>query len=110
HLEEIKVTVLDEADEMLNMGFIDDIKDILKAIPEQRQTLLLSATMPKEIREIATTLMKQPTEIKVKAKEMTVENINQYFMEVEERFKLDTLAHHVDIHSQSLASVVTRTK
>src|SRR5699024_2525381 len=88
-LEDIRVTVLDGADEMLNMGFIDDIKDILKAIPEQRQTLLFSATMPKEIREIATTLMKQPTEIKVKAKEMTVENINQYFMEVTERFKYD---------------------
>src|SRR5699024_10480523 len=107
HLEEIKVTVLYEADEMLNMGFIDDIKDkkhnmnfidnkkdILKPIPEQRQTLLFSATMPKEIRQIATTLMKQPTEIKVKAKEMTVENINQYFMEVPERFKFDTLTNH----------------
>src|SRR5699024_12725237 len=51
-LDEIKVAVLDEADEMLNMGFIDDIKDILKAIPSERQTLLFSATMPKEIREI----------------------------------------------------------
>src|SRR5699024_6764475 len=109
-LDEIKVAVLDEADEMLNMGFIDDIKDILKAIPEQRQTLLFSATMPKEIREIATTLMKDPTEIKVKAKEMTVENINQYFMEVPERFKFDTLTNHFDIHSPTLAIVFTRTK
>src|SRR5699024_12009514 len=78
--------------------------------PEQRQTLLFSATMPKEIREIATTLMKQPTESKVKAKEMTVENINQYFMEVPERFKLDTLTNHFDIHSPTLAIVFTRTK
>lgn len=109
-LEEIKVAVLDEADEMLNMGFIDDIKDILKAIPEQRQTLLFSATMPKEIREIATTLMKQPTEIKVKAKEMTVENINQSFLEVPERFKFDTLTNHFDINSPTLAIVFARTK
>jgi len=109
-LNEIKVAVLDEADEMLNMGFIDDIKDILKQIPEQRQTLLFSATMPKEIREIATTLMKSPTEIKVKAKEMTVENIEQFFMEVPERFKFDTLTNHFDIESPTLAIVFTRTK
>src|SRR5690625_2220625 len=109
-LHDIKVAVLDEADEMLNMGFIDDIKDILKAIPEERQTLLFSATMPKEIREIATTLMNDPTEIKVKAKEMTVENIDQYFMEVPERRKFDTLTNHFDIHSPSLAIVFARTK
>lgn len=109
-LDEIKVAVLDEADEMLNMGFIDDIKDILKQIPEQRQTLLFSATMPKEIREIATTLMKDPIEIKVKAKEMTVENIEQFFMEVPERFKFDTLTNHLDIHAPTLAIVFTRTK
>lgn len=109
-LNDIKVAVLDEADEMLNMGFIDDIKDILKAIPEERQTLLFSATMPKEIREIATTLMNNPVEIKVKAKEMTVENINQYFMEVPERYKFDTLTNHFDIHSPTLAIVFTRTK
>lgn len=109
-LGDIKVAVLDEADEMLNMGFIDDIKDILKAIPEERQTLLFSATMPKEIRNIATTLMKNPVEIKVKAKEMTVENIDQYFMEVPERFKFDTLTNHFDINSPTLAIVFTRTK
>src|SRR5690625_115128 len=109
-LDEIKIAVLDEADEMLNMGFVDDIKDILKQIPEQRQTLLFSATMPKEIRVIATTLMKSPVEIKVKAKEMTVENIDQFFLEVPERFKFDTLTNHLDIYSPTLAIVFTRTK
>ena len=109
-LGDIQIAVLDEADEMLNMGFIDDIKEILNVIPEERQTLLFSATMPREIREIATTLMKNPTEIKVKAKEMTVENIDQYFMEVPERFKFDTLTNHFDIHSPTLAIVFTRTK
>src|SRR5699024_2847632 len=54
----VQIAVLDEADEMLNMGFIEDIRNILKGIPEERQTLLFSATMPKEIREIASTLMK----------------------------------------------------
>src|SRR5690625_4570214 len=109
-LNELKIAVLDEADEMLNMGFIDDIKAILHAMPEERQTLLFSATMPKEIREIATTLMKEPVEIKVKAKEMTVKNIDQYFMEVPERHKFDTLTNHFDIHAPQLAIVFTRTK
>src|SRR5690625_2729938 len=95
-LGDIKTVVLDEADEMLNMGFIDDIKEILRLVPDERQTLLFSATMPREIREIATTLMKQPVEVKIKAKEMTVKNIDQYFMEVPERQKLDTLTNHLD--------------
>jgi ATP-dependent RNA helicase DeaD len=106
----VKVAVLDEADEMLNMGFIDDIRDILKQIPTERQTLLFSATMPKEIRDIASTLMKDPKEVKVKAKEMTVENIDQYFIEIPEKFKFDTLNNHVDIYSPDLAIVFARTK
>src|SRR5690625_2879740 len=73
-VDDVRVVVLDEADETLNMGFIDDIRDILKGIPESRQTLLFSATMPNEIRHIATHMMKNPKEIHVKAKEITVEN------------------------------------
>lgn len=106
----IVTTVLDEADEMLNMGFIDDIRDILKGIPDTRQTLLFSATMPKEIRNIASTLMKNPQEVRVKAKEMTVENIKQFFIEVPEKFKFDTLNNHMDIYSPELAIVFARTK
>ncbi len=109
-MSEIQVAVLDEADEMLNMGFIDDIKDILKGIPKERQTLLFSATMPRQIREIAATMMKSPKEIKVKAKEMTVENIKQSFIEIPERFKFDTLTNHFDINAPTLSIVFTRTK
>ncbi|AIF42379.1 DEAD/DEAH box helicase [Virgibacillus sp. SK37] len=109
-IDMVQTAILDEADEMLNMGFIDDIRDILKGIPEERQTLLFSATMPKEIRDIATNLMKDPKEIKVKAKEMTVENIDQYFVEIPEKFKFDTLNNHLDIHSPELAIVFSRTK
>nr|WP_317843063.1 DEAD/DEAH box helicase [Ornithinibacillus gellani] len=108
--DNVEIVVLDEADEMLNMGFIDDIRDILKSVPEERQTLLFSATMPREIRDIATNLMKNPKEIKVKAKEMTVENIDQYFVEVPERNKFDTLSNHLDIHDPDLAIVFSRTK
>ena len=109
-IDSVKTVVLDEADEMLNMGFIDDIRDILKGISADRQTLLFSATMPREIRDIATNLMKTPTVIKVKATEMTVKNIDQYFIEVPERSKFDTLTNHLDIHEPTLAIVFSRTK
>src|SRR5690625_6074000 len=66
--------------------------------------------MPRQIREIATTMMKNPKEIKTKAKEMTVENIKQYFIEIPERFKFDTLTNHFDINAPKLAIVFTRTK
>jgi len=109
-LQNVEVVVLDEADEMLNMGFIDDIREILQGIPNERQTLLFSATMPREIRDIATNLMKQPKEVKVKAKEITVENTEQYFIEVSEKQKFDTLTNHLDIHDPELAIVFGRTK
>ncbi|MFC4559906.1 DEAD/DEAH box helicase [Virgibacillus kekensis] len=108
--DSVHTAVLDEADEMLNMGFIDDIRDILKNIPEDRQTLLFSATMPKEIRDIATNLMKNPKEVKVKTKEMTVENIDQSFIEVPDKYKFDTLTNHLDINAPQLAIVFSRTK
>ena len=109
-ISDVQTCVLDEADEMLNMGFIDDIRDILKGIPEDRQTLLFSATMPKEIHSIANTLMKSPIEVKVKTKEMTVENIDQFFVEVPDRLKFDTLTNHIDIHAPTLAIIFSRTK
>lgn len=109
-VDNVQTAVLDEADEMLNMGFIDDIREILKSIPEEKQTLLFSATMPKEIRDIATNLMKDPKEVKIKAKELTVENIVQYFIEIPEKFKFDTLSNHLDINDPDLAIVFARTK
>lgn len=109
-LENIETVVLDEADEMLNMGFIDDIQSILKGLPNQRQTLLFSATMPKAIREIATHMMRQPKEVKVKAKEVTVENTEQFFVEVQEKHKFDTLTNLLDVQDPTLAIVFGRTK
>jgi ATP-dependent RNA helicase DeaD len=106
----VQTIVLDEADEMLNMGFIDDIREILKQVPAERQTLLFSATMPKEIREIATTMMKSPKEVKVQAKEMTVENIEQQFVEIPEKYKFDTLTNLLDMQNPELAIVFSRTK
>jgi len=109
-ISQVSIAVLDEADEMLNMGFIDDIRDILKLIPNERQTLLFSATMPKEIRQIAATMMRNPEEVKVKSKEMTVANIDQYFVEVHEKQKFDALTNLLDVHVPDLAIVFGRTK
>lgn len=109
-LQNIQVVVLDEADEMLNMGFVEDIENILKEVPEVRQTLLFSATMPEPIRKIAEKFMKDPVQIKVKAKEMTVPNIEQYYIETQEKKKFDVLTRLLDMESPELAIVFGRTK
>jgi len=110
HLENVHTVVLDEADEMLNMGFIDDIEAILSNVPEKRQTLLFSATMPEPIRRIAERFMNKPQIVKVKAKEMTVPNIQQYYLEVQEKKKFDILTRLLDIQAPELAIVFGRTK
>jgi ATP-dependent RNA helicase DeaD len=110
HLQHVHTVVLDEADEMLNMGFIDDIEAILSQVPAERQTLLFSATMPEPIRRIAERFMNNPHLVKVKAKEMTVPNIEQYYLEIHEKKKFDTLTRLLDIQAPELAIVFGRTK
>lgn len=109
-LHEIEFVVLDEADEMLNMGFIEDIEAILKEVPEERQTLLFSATMPGPIQRIAERFMKDPQIVRVKAKEMTVPNIAQQYIELHEKQKFDALTRLLDIQSPELAIIFGRTK
>ncbi|RKD22939.1 DEAD/DEAH box helicase [Ammoniphilus oxalaticus] len=109
-LHAIETVVLDEADEMLNMGFVEDIQTILQEIPDERQTLLFSATMPRAIQDIAQRFMNNPQIIKVKAKEMTVPNITQQYIELPEKQKFDVLCRLLDIHSPELAIVFGRTK
>ena len=109
-LENVHTVVLDEADEMLNMGFIEDIESILSTVPDERQTLLFSATMPDPIRKIAERFMHDAILVKVKAKEMTVSNIEQYYIELRENEKFDTLARLLDIQTPELAIVFGRTK
>lgn len=109
-LNEIKMAVLDEADEMLNMGFIEDIEEILKEVPEEHQTLLFSATMPKPIQKLAQKFMGDPQIIKNKSKEVTVPNIEQNYVEVQEKQKFDVLCRLLDIESPDLAIVFGRTK
>ncbi|MFS0784393.1 DEAD/DEAH box helicase [Bacillus sp. 1P06AnD] len=109
-LGDVETVVLDEADEMLNMGFIEDIESILSTVPEDHQTLLFSATMPDPIRKIAERFMENPHHVKVKAKEMTVDRIQQYYVELKENEKFDALTRLLDIQTPELAIVFGRTK
>ncbi|TAL25142.1 MAG: DEAD/DEAH box helicase [Nitrospirae bacterium] len=109
-LKEIKILVLDEADEMLNMGFIEDIKRILKEIPEKRQTMLFSATMPTEIRNIAMKYMNNPENVRVNAADMVVSKIKQVFYEVRDEDKINALTRLLDVEDPSLTLVFCHTK
>lgn len=109
-MEHVKMVVLDEADEMLNMGFRDDIETILTAIPEERQTILFSATMPKPIMEIARKFQKDSEIIKVVKKELTVPKIEQYYYEVKRRNKNEVLSRLLDIYAPKLSLVFCNTK
>lgn len=109
-LDHVQTLVLDEADEMLNMGFIEDINAIMASVPAERQTLLFSATMPGPIRKIAETFMKEPEVVKIKSKAMTVDNIDQYFVKAQEREKFDVLSRIINVDQPELAIVFGRTK
>ena len=109
-LQKIEVVVLDEADEMLNMGFIEDIQKILQETPVERQTLFFSATMPKSLQKIAQRFMKEPEMIGIQPKELTVPSTEQYYMEVYDNKKFSVLCRLLDIQSPELAIVFVRTK
>lgn len=109
-LSNVSMAVLDEADEMLDMGFRDDIETILEGMNEDRQTALFSATMPKSILEITKKYQKDPIHIKVVRKELTVSNIKQYYMEVRPYDKLEALSRILDVYNPKLSVVFTNTK
>jgi len=109
-LSEVKTLILDEADEMLNMGFLDDIEAILKAVPDQRQTLLFSATMPPAIKRIGVQFMKDPIHIQIEAKELTTDLVEQFYVRVKESEKFDALTRILDVQQPKLAIMFGRTK
>lgn len=106
----IETVVLDEADEMLDMGFRDDIEQILRHTPKQRQTLLFSATIPKEIKRIAKFYQKNPKHIKIDSKQMTVPEITEYYYNVRDKYKLDDLTRLIDVYDIDLGLVFCNTK
>ena len=108
--DNIHTVVLDEADEMLDMGFREDIETILNGVPEERQTMLFSATMPKPIMELARAYQQNPEIIKVIRKELTVPNITQYYYEVRPKNKSEVLSRLLDIYDPKLSVVFCNTK
>ncbi len=110
HLDSVKMFVLDEADQMLDMGFREDIEDIFHHTPEDRQTILFSATMPAPILEITRKFQHDPQFVKITRRELTVPQIEQTYIEVRERDKLEALCRLLDMNNPELALVFCNTK
>ena len=109
-LGQVQILVLDEADRMLDMGFVHDVKKVLAVVPKQKQSLLFSATFSDEIRELAATLLKDPLSIQVTPRNTTVQRITQLIHPVGRGKKKALLAHIIQEHNWSQVLVFTRTK
>ncbi|MDR0776778.1 MAG: DEAD/DEAH box helicase [Azonexus sp.] len=111
NLDHLKTLVLDEADEMLRMGFIDDVEWILEHTPEQHQTALFSATMPEPIRRVAQKYLVEPKEVKIKTATATVAAIRQVYWQVSGLHKLDALTRILEVEDNFDAAIIfVRTK
>jgi len=109
-LDQLSCLVIDEADEMLKMGFIDDVEQILEFAPKERQTTLFSATMPNEVLRVARKHLNNPVEIRIKSKTSTVEKISQRFWQVKGLHKLDALTRILEAEEIDAMLVFVRTK
>lgn len=109
-VSKINYLVIDEADEMLNMGFIDQVKDIIKKLPKKKLTLLFSATLPEEILELSKKYMKEPINIEIKAKSSVTDRVNQIYYEVENDKKFDLLNKLIYVERPESAMIFCRTK
>ncbi len=109
-LETIKMVILDEADVMLNMGFREDIETILKDAPKERQTVFFSATMPRPIRDLIEKYSREPQNVKIEQKAMTVPTVEQVYYEVDRRYKMELLTRLIDIYDLKLGIIFCNTK
>jgi ATP-dependent RNA helicase DeaD len=109
-LGELQSLVLDEADEMLRMGFIDDVETILKETPDERQVALFSATMPGPVHRVAKRYLKDPIEIRIETKTSTVDTINQRYWQVTGTHKLDALTRILEVEDFDAMIIFVRTK
>ncbi|MDO4477612.1 MAG: DEAD/DEAH box helicase [Lachnospiraceae bacterium] len=108
--DHVSMIVLDEADEMLDMGFIDDMRTILSDLPEDRQTVMFSATMPKEIRKMVDEFQTDPVMVKVARKELTVPEITQYYYDIRPSIKTEVLCRLIDLYEPKLSVVFCNMK
>lgn len=109
-LDKLSCVVVDEADEMLKMGFIEEVEQILEFAPKERQTALFSATMPKEVLQVARRHLQDPVEIRIKSKTSTVEKISQHFWQVKGLHKLDALTRILEAEEIDGMIIFVRTK
>ncbi len=109
-LSDVRYVVLDEADEMLDLGFLEDVEAILSRCPNGRQTALFSATIPPEIKKLAEKRMFDPVTIKVRAAQLTIDTVEQFYVEVGDREKPDALARVLEAERPDQAIIFARTK
>jgi len=109
-LGKLRVLILDEADEILKMGFLDDMEEIIRKTPKIRQTMLFSATMPNEVRSLGKRFMKNPIHIQIESKNVILDEIDQVVVETTQDNKFDTLCKIIDEHRPYIAIVFCRTK
>ncbi len=108
--DQVHTVVMDEADEMLNMGFLEDMETILSQLPQERQTIMFSATMPDAILKIARNFQKDPEIVKVVKKELTVPKVTQYYYEVKPKTKVEVMCRLLDMYAPKLSVAFCNTK
>ncbi len=110
NLSAVDILVLDEADRMFDMGFIEDIRKIVRELPDQRQTLLFSATMPKAVKKLTESIQKSPQMIQIGRQHNPIETITQHIYSVEKALKMDLLLHMIEAWRMFSVLVFSRTK
>jgi len=109
-LDQVKMVILDEADRMLDMGFLDDIRTVLKQAPTERQTVFFSATLPRPIQELIKTFTKNPVNVTIETQALTMPAIEQVYYEVDRRSKLDVLCRLIDLEDITFGIIFCATK
>ena len=109
-LDQVKMVILDEADRMLDMGFLDDIRTVLKQAPAERQTVFFSATLPRPIQDLIRTFTKNPVNVTIESQAQTRPDIEQIYYEVDRRSKLDVLCRLIDLEDITFGIIFCATK